>query len=183
MFGTIINKNGIKVGFVVLDESKMPIYYELNEGEVVIEESWEIANSMNVPKWDGEKWVETEPLPPKEPIEPQPNEIDILKNDMTEMKEIQSQLQETQLTQSLIIDDLVFEVIPTLETQINPQLNAQEFFVKISSSVGGMATYLSQKIIDGKSYSEVFKVRVYNQYKQEVDRILNEKGYCHLIIN
>lgn len=182
MFGIVIDKHGFKVAFVVLDENKIPMHYELNDGEVVIESSWEIANSMNTPKWDGEKWVETQPTPPLEPEQPQPSEIDLLKSEITQMKEVQSQLQETQITQGLIIDDLVFEVIPTLETQINPQLNTEQIFIKLSDSVGGMATYLAKKIIDGKSYLEVFKVKVYNQYKHEVDKILDEKGYSHLII-
>lgn len=63
MFGIVINKDGYKVEFVVLDKDKTPQFYELKEDEQIIEKDWAIANSMNKPKWNFEKeiWEETEP--------------------------------------------------------------------------------------------------------------------------
>lgn len=81
MFGIVINKDGCKVEFVCLNQDKIPQFYELKEDEKIIETDWAIANSMNKPKWDGEKWIDTEPLPPTE-IKPQPlSKTEILEQD------------------------------------------------------------------------------------------------------
>lgn len=71
MFGIVIDTQGYKVEFVILDEDKTPQYYSLKDGESIIEQDWQIANSMNKPQWSGAEWIDTEPLPPEE-IEPLP---------------------------------------------------------------------------------------------------------------
>lgn len=77
LFGTVIDKQGYKVEFVILNEDKSPQFYELKEGEAIVEEDWQIANSMNKPQWGGSEWIDTEPLPPivTEPVEP--NEMEV----------------------------------------------------------------------------------------------------------
>ena len=77
LFGTVIDKPGYKVEFVVLNEDKSPQLYELKDGETIIEDGWQIANSMNKPQWGGSEWIDTEPLPPivTEPVEP--NEMEV----------------------------------------------------------------------------------------------------------
>ena len=63
MFAIVINKSGYKVEFIVLNKDKKPQFYTLKESEKVIEKDWQIANSMNKPKWnfDTLEWEETEP--------------------------------------------------------------------------------------------------------------------------
>lgn len=71
MFGIVINEEGFKKEFLVLNHNKEPQNYELKDNEKIIEEGWNIANSMVKPKWDGEKWLETEtpePIPTLEQI-------------------------------------------------------------------------------------------------------------------
>ena len=77
MFGTVIDKQGYRVEFVVLNEDGTPQYYELKEGEAIIEKDWQIANSMNKPQWNGREWIDTEPLPPMEPEPPQPSKMEV----------------------------------------------------------------------------------------------------------
>lgn len=79
MFGIVIDKQGFKVEFVALNEDKSPQFYELKEGEAIVEEDWQIANSMNKPQWVNDKWIDTDPLPPIEEIPQQPNEMEVLK--------------------------------------------------------------------------------------------------------
>ena len=79
MFGIVIDKQGYKIEFVVLNEDKSPQFYELKEGEAIVEEDWQIANSMNKPQWTGGEWIDTDPLPPIEEIPQQPNEMEVLK--------------------------------------------------------------------------------------------------------
>jgi hypothetical protein len=81
MFGIVIDKQGFKVEFVALNEDKSPQFYELKEGEAIVEGDWQIANSMNKPQWNGTEWVETEPLPPIEEIPQQPNEMEVLQKE------------------------------------------------------------------------------------------------------
>ena len=79
MFGVVVNEQGYKVEFVVLNEDKSPQFYELKEGEAIVEEDWQIANSMNKPQWVNGKWIDTDPLPPIEEIPQQePNEMEAL---------------------------------------------------------------------------------------------------------
>lgn len=59
MAGIVINKQGLKVEFVVLNEDKSPLFYTLNDDEQIIEIGCGIANSMLNPMWDGSEWVET----------------------------------------------------------------------------------------------------------------------------
>ena len=82
MFGIVINQEGFKVEFVVLNEDRSPQFYELKEGESVIEDGWQIANSMNKPQWVNGKWIDTDPLPPIEEIPQQPNEMEVLKEEV-----------------------------------------------------------------------------------------------------
>lgn len=67
MYAIVIDKQGYKVDFVVLNEDKSPQYYTLKDGESIIENDWNIANSMNKPQWVNGEWIDTEPLPPVEP--------------------------------------------------------------------------------------------------------------------
>lgn len=77
MFGIVINEKGFKVEFVVLNEDKTPQFYTLKDGESIIETDWQIANSMNKPMWNGSEWIDTDPLPPIEPLPQEPSEISI----------------------------------------------------------------------------------------------------------
>lgn len=79
LFGTVIDKQGYKVEFVVLNEDKSPQFYELKEGEAIVEEDWQIANSMNKPQWGGSEWIDTEPLPPIVTEPQEPDEMEVLK--------------------------------------------------------------------------------------------------------
>lgn len=82
MFGIVIDKQGFKVEFVVLNEDKTPQFYELKDGETIVETGWQVANSMNKPQYINDEWVDTQPLPPQEPIEPQPDKIEVLQNEL-----------------------------------------------------------------------------------------------------
>ena len=94
MFGIIINSNGYKVDLVVLNEDKSPQFYDLKDGETIIEEDWHIANSMNKPQWqfDTGEWIDTAPLPPvvTEPVEP--NEMEVLEGRVGEIENINAGL-------------------------------------------------------------------------------------------
>ena len=59
MFGIVINSNGYKVAFVLLDKNKNVMYYKLKEGESIVEKDWKIANEMVKPCWTGTEWIET----------------------------------------------------------------------------------------------------------------------------
>lgn len=98
------------------------------------------------------------------------------------LEEEVAQLKASQSLQDSIIDDLVFEVIPTLESQIAITQPVTQVLVKMVNKGGiGMAAYLAQKIMDGKDYVRVFKTVSYKQYQDEVDTILELEGYGHLI--
>lgn len=77
MFGIVINQQGYKVEFVALNKNKIPQFYELKDGESIIEEDWQIANSMNKPQWNGVEWIDTDPLPPQPPVEPPIDKIQV----------------------------------------------------------------------------------------------------------
>lgn len=79
LFGTVIDKQGYKVEFVALNEDKSPQFYELKEGEAIVEEDWQIANSMNKPQWVNDKWIDTDPLPPIVTEPQEPDEMEVLK--------------------------------------------------------------------------------------------------------
>ena len=121
-----------------------------------------------------QKWLEQKDLPP------QPSKIEILKEKVTA-------LEESQVVQDFLIDDLVFEVIPTLEQQINLGTSpAQKVASVLSNRLinkggDGMAGYLARKIIDGRDYATVFKTNAYKQYQDEVDTILELEGRSDLI--
>lgn len=87
MFGIVIDKQGYKIEFVVLNEDKSPQFYELKEGEAIVEEDWQIANSMNKPQWTGGEWIDTDPLPPIEGMPQQPNEMEVLKEEVSGLRQ------------------------------------------------------------------------------------------------
>ena len=72
MFGIVIDENGYKIEFVHIFEDGTIDSYELHEGEQLMTEGWNIANTMHVPKWTGTEWIDEDPLPLPEPSEPQP---------------------------------------------------------------------------------------------------------------
>lgn len=95
MHAIVIEKDGFKVDSVALDVNKNPLFYELGEGESIIEQDWALANSMNKPKWDGKKWIETEPSPEPEPLEPGLSDIDLLMLAVAEL-DIQRSIDKTE---------------------------------------------------------------------------------------
>ena len=92
MFGIVIDKQGFKVEFVALNEDKSPQFYELKEGETIVKEDWQIANSMNKPQWVNDKWIDTDPLPPIEEIPQQPNEMEVLTARLNEVENVNAGL-------------------------------------------------------------------------------------------
>lgn len=81
MFGTVIDSQGFKVEFVVLNEDKSPQFYELKDDESIIEQDWKIANVMNKPQWNGSEWIDTDPLPPVEPTPQEPSQMEVLEQE------------------------------------------------------------------------------------------------------
>lgn len=59
MFGILVNKDGLKIDFGLVDFLKE----NLQVDEQIIGKDWSVANSMNKPKWNFDKkiWEETEP--------------------------------------------------------------------------------------------------------------------------
>lgn len=86
MFGIVIDRQGVYMQFEILSENKLPKFYTLKDGESIIEEGWSIANGMNKPMWNGTEWIDTDPLPPQPPVEPQPNEMEILSSEVEKLK-------------------------------------------------------------------------------------------------
>lgn len=107
-------------------------------------------------------------------ITPQLSEIEILEGKVTA-------LEESQTVQDMLIDDLVFEVIPSIEQQVQQGVEGVTLNNMISRGSEGMAGYLARKIIDGRDYRTVFKTNAYKQYQDEVDTILELEGHAHLI--
>ena len=87
MFGIVIDKQGYKIEFVVLNEDGTPQYYKLKEDESIIEEEWHIANSMNKPQRVNGKWIDTDPLPPQPEVPQEPNEMEVLQSQLDELSE------------------------------------------------------------------------------------------------
>lgn len=110
MFGIVIDKQGFKVEFVSLSEDKSPQFYELKDGENIVEDGWRIANTMNKPQWNGTEWIDTEPLPPveQEPIPPDKNTIrlDELSEYVLELEMKNLELEETSTLNSEYVLDL-----------------------------------------------------------------------------
>lgn len=92
MFAIVIDKQGYKVAFVVLNEDKTTQYYELKDGESMVEEGWQVANGMNKPQWNGKEWIDTDPLPPIEPPIPPVDKTDILQQEVDQLKQINAGL-------------------------------------------------------------------------------------------
>lgn len=92
MFGIVIDKQGYKVAFTISDNgipllNDMPrLEYELKDGETFIEKDYKIANLMNKPQWqfDKGKWIDTDPLPPVVPEPQEPNQMEVLLNELSE---------------------------------------------------------------------------------------------------
>ena len=61
MFGIVIDSTGIKTNFIVLDEDNIPEGYILKDGESIVTNDWNIANTMLKPKWESTtlSWIET----------------------------------------------------------------------------------------------------------------------------
>ena len=77
MFGIVIDKNGLKVDFVNVFDNGEIDSYEIKDGEQLITQDWQKANSMLKPMWTGSEWVETateeelnERFPEPEPRQP-----------------------------------------------------------------------------------------------------------------
>lgn len=87
MFGIVVDKQGYKVEFVALNEDKSPQFYELKDGKNIIEDGWQIANSMNKPRWNGSEWVDTEPFPHVEEIPREPTEVEVLTGKISILEE------------------------------------------------------------------------------------------------
>ena len=75
----LIDKNGFKIDIVAIDDYGNAYGLELNEGEGLVLEGVGIAAFMNKPQWNGSEWIETEPLPPQEPVKPPENKMEVLK--------------------------------------------------------------------------------------------------------
>ena len=87
MFANVIDSNGFKVVFTLLNDDGTTKFYELKDGEEIIEKDWDIANTMNKPKWNGSSWVDKEPLPIIPPVSPQPTEVDLMKQELVNVQE------------------------------------------------------------------------------------------------
>lgn len=125
------------------------------------------------PKWNGTEWVEgatqEEIKEWKETFNKPsaPNEMEVLKARLNEI--------------DMLIDDLVFEVIPSIEQQVQQGVEGVTLNNMISRGSEGMVGCLARKIIEGRDYRTVFKTNVYKQYQDEVDTILELEGHAHLI--
>lgn len=81
MFGIVIDK---ETKFVI-EECVIVNDYEPKENEEVMPYDYDLGNpvcNMNKPQYIDGQWVDTQPLPPQEPIEPQPDKIEVLQNEL-----------------------------------------------------------------------------------------------------
>lgn len=108
----LIDKNGFKIDIVAIDDYGNAYSLELNEGEGLITEDVEIAAFMNKPQWNGSEWIETEPLPPQEPVEPPENKMEVLTNKIsileaksTELETLNGQLLLDQAAQNIKLNE------------------------------------------------------------------------------
>ena len=83
-----------------------------------------------------QEWLKQKDLPP------QPSEMELLKQKLVSLEEQQTVLKEkqalfeaSQTTQDLLIDDIVFEVIPSLESQIATNNQNGEVAVLINKHI------------------------------------------------
>ncbi len=58
----VINAMGNYVEFICVDINENPMFYALKNGESLIFTAISVALTMNKPRWDGEKWVETQKI-------------------------------------------------------------------------------------------------------------------------
>lgn len=115
------------------------------------------------------------------PTKPQPTELELIKQELETLKLQQASFDESQTVQDMLIDDLVFEVIPSIEQQVQQGVEGVTLNNMISRGSEGMVGCLARKIIEGRDYRTVFKTNVYKQYQDEVDTILELEGHAHLI--
>jgi len=76
-YATVITKDGIRIDFVLVIDG-VPQHWELQDGESLIYEDWDEANTLaifhTIVRWTGSKWVgEGEPIPQPEPEPEQPD--------------------------------------------------------------------------------------------------------------
>ena len=119
-----------------------------------------------------EKWLADKDKPPT------PNEMEVLKARLNEVENVNAGLL---LEIEMLIDDLVFEVIPSIEQQVQQGVEGVTLNNMISRGSEGMVGCLARKIIEGRDYRTVFKTNAYKQYQDEVDTILELEGHAHLI--
>ena len=85
--GKIINQEGQILETVYFNvETKEIQYYELKDGEMLVEN--DDTKGYVKPKWTGTDWIESAtPEEIEEPEEPKPTEMDLLKDEITELKQ------------------------------------------------------------------------------------------------
>ena len=159
----IVNEHGTFAPRFELSITKQEI-----DGEVVIIEDYTITATS-------EEVYQEHLTPPKLPGD----KMEVLEGKVMA-------LEESQVGQDFIIDDLIFEVIPMLEQQINvnntqPVQLASVISNKLIKGESAMAAYLAKKIMDGRDYQAVFRTYSYKMYQDEVDTILELEGRGDLI--
>lgn len=85
MFGIVIDELGYKVEFIITIND-IPYEYELKDGERIIKENWQIANSMNKPQWNGSEWIDIDPLPPQDEVLQEPSKMEVLEQEVLELE-------------------------------------------------------------------------------------------------
>ena len=67
----VIDAQGYKVDFVLVEDKIRPLHYKLQKGELLVFDDVSTANSMIAPRWDAKKseWQETGTPPPLTPEE------------------------------------------------------------------------------------------------------------------
>ena len=135
-----------------------------------LQEWFEGATEEEIKQWEEEN----------KPLQ-EPTELELIKQELETLKLQQASFDESQKVQDMLIDDLVFEVIPSIEQQVQQGVEGVTLNNMISRGSEGMAGYLARKIIEGRDYRTVFKTNAYKQYQDEVDTILELEGHAHLI--
>ena len=64
-YATVINEDGYRIDFILVNNSDTldPFKYIMPPNTSLVFEDWVTANEMAAPRWDGEKWIETNPPP------------------------------------------------------------------------------------------------------------------------
>lgn len=92
MNAIVINENGFKVEFVLLDIDGKPLFYELQENESIVTIDVNICLEILKPKWTDSEWIETateEEIEASKPevVEVPKSEIEILKEELKATQE------------------------------------------------------------------------------------------------